>query len=479
MTPVTPHRLDSQYVRDQLAGRGHRVNDKRTQPEGEFVLYWIQSCHRLEENWALRLAVAEADRLGRPLLVHQGLDPTYEHASDRIHSFIIENARQLAMRADDLGYHYQFVLRRRRDDDRRIVDRLAARASLVVTDLFPTCGIAERTSRLAERVSCRVLAVESHAIVPSGSFPGEEYAARTIRPKLRRVLDHALEPVEDRPPRRAMSPATLASLECAPLPLRDPDFRVADEVARCEIDHAVAPVALPSGLGAARERLRAFCESGLPGYPERRADPNDDLGSSRLSPYLHFGQLAAAEVARTVLQNGPSTAVESYLDELVTWRELSLNFCLRNRQFATLEALPEWVRKTLERHQCDLRDPEYSLHDLERAGTHAPLWNAAQRELLDTGAMHNFMRMLWGKSVLLWAPRYVDALDWLIHLNNKYALDGRDPASYAGIQWCFGKFDRPFAERPLFGTIRPMSLARARTRFDVDAYIARWSGGAP
>jgi deoxyribodipyrimidine photo-lyase len=473
------HSLESRYAHDQFALRGQRVNQKRTQPEGEYVLYWMQSTHRFEENWALRFAVLEADRLNRPLIIHQGLDPTYEHASDRIHSFIISNAVELAHRASALGLHYQFALRRRRKDDRRVVDRLAARACLVVTDRFPTAGIAERTSRFAERVNCRVVAIESHGIVPSGSFEREEYAARTIRPKLARLLDLALEPVEDRPPRRSVDERLRESLEFDPLPLLARGFDVAGECARCEIDHDVTPVALPSGLTAARARLAAFCADGLADYSSRRADPNDDEGTSRLSPYLHFGQVSPAEVARTVRAVAPREAADAFLDEFITWRELALNFCLRNPSFETLDALPDWVRKTMRAHAKDRRDPGYDLDDLERAATHEPLWIAAQRELAASGVMHNFVRMLWGKSVILWAPRYADALAWLIHLNNRYGLDGRDPNSYAGIQWCFGKFDRPFAERPLFGTIRPMSLARARKRFDVDAYVRRWSAGAP
>jgi deoxyribodipyrimidine photo-lyase len=451
------------------------MNAKRTQPEGEHVLYWMQSTHRFEENWALRFAVLEADRLNRPLIIHQGLDPTYEHASDRIHAFIIANAVELARRADALGLHYHFHLRRRRDDDRRVVDRLAARACLVVTDLYPTAGIAERTARFAERVNCRVVAIESHAVVPSGALEREEYAARTIRPKLAKLLDLALEPVTDRPPRRTVTAALRGSLEVDPLPLASTGFDVADEVARCEIDHSVPAVDLPSGLTAARNRLRAFCDDGLADYDARRPDPNDDGGTSRLSPYLHFGQISPAEVARAIRASAARETADAFLDEFITWRELALNFCLRNPSFGTLDALPDWVQRTMTAHAADERTPPYDLRALEAGATHEPLWNASQLELVRTGVMHNFTRMLWGKSVLLWAPTYADALAWLIHLNNKYGLDGRDPNSYAGIQWCFGKFDRPFAERPLFGTIRPMSLARARSRFDVDAYVRRWT----
>jgi deoxyribodipyrimidine photo-lyase len=469
------HSLDSDYVRDQLTLRLVPLNTMRRQPEGDFVLYWMQSTQRFEENWALRHAVREADRLGKPLLIHQGLDPTYEHASDRFHTFILENARELAARAPTLGLTYRFALRRRRDDDRRVVDRLAARAVLVVTDRYPTAGVAARSTRLAERAPCLVEAVESHAIVPSGLMVKEEYAARTIRPKLYKVLDTMLEPVEDRPPRRALDVGLLDNLDVEWLDLARAN--IASEVAACEIDHSVPPVSAQyttSGLTAARARLAAFVATGLDGYAERRGEPGDPDGSSRLSPWLHFGQISPAEVLRAVKAAGGS---ESFDNEMVTWRELSLNFCLFNPQFASLKALPDWVHRTMTKHVDDPRDVLYSLAELEAGRTHDTLWNAAQRELVVSGAIHNVMRMLWGKSVLLWTARYTEAFNVLVHLNNKYALDGRDPSSYAGIQWCFGKFDRAFQERPVWGQIRPMSLQRAHAKYDTKAYLARWGEG--
>lgn len=464
-----PHPLTSDHVRDQLALRAVTANRVRTQPEGDYVLYWMQSTHRFEENWALRQAILHADRLGKPLLVHQGLDPTYEHANDRIHTVILENARSLHRRAARLGFSYQFVLRRRRDDDRRVVDRLAARAAIVVTDRFPTAGIAERTARFAERAPCRLDLVESHGIVPSGAFAKEEYAARTIRPKIAKVIDLALEEVEERPASRALPDAVWRSLDVERLDLDRLD--VATEVARCEIDHAVPPVPFASGLDGARARLAAFIAGALPDYAERRNEPSDTEGSSRLSPWLHFGQISAAEVLRTVRASGHPENARKFEDELVTWRELALNFCLRNPNFGRLKGLPDWVHRTMEAHKDDPREANYSLAKLERAETHDELWNAAQRELVRTGHMHNVVRMLWGKSVMLWTSRYKHALDHLILLNNKYALDGRDPSSYGGIQWCFGKFDRPWFDKPVFGLMRPMSLARAREKFDAEAYI--------
>lgn len=463
------HRLESEYVRGQLSLRRRDANQNDTRATGDYVLYWMQSTHRFEDNWALRYAVLQADALGKPLIIHQGLDPTYLHASDRIHTVILENAQALHRRAAKLGLRYQFVLRRRRDDDRRVVDRLAARAAIVVTDLFPTAGIAERTARFAERCPVRVVEVESHCIVPYGNFVKEEYAARTIRPKIAKVLDHALEAVEDRGP-RAKFPETL--WDSLDVPRVDfSDFNVAAAVASCEIDHAVAPVPFVSGLMGARKQLAAFCKDGIEDYAERRNEPKDTKGSSRLSPYLHFGQISAAEVARTVRETGHKASVQKFEDELVTWRELAFNFCVRNPNFGKLKGLPDWAHRSMEKHKDDTREHIYSLEQLERAESYDELWNAAQREMVRTGHMHNVTRMLWGKSVLLWTARYKHALDHLILLNNKYALDGRDPSSYGGIQWCFGKFDRPWFDKPVFGVIRPMSLARARQKFDAESYI--------
>jgi deoxyribodipyrimidine photo-lyase len=468
------HPLGSPYVRDQLSLRTIPLNEKRLQPEGEFVLYWMQTTQRLEDNWALRMATIEADRVGKPLLIHQGLDPNYTYASARFHTFVMQGAREIARRADALGLTYRFALRRRRDDDRRVLDRLAARAALVVTDLFPTAGVSERSQRFADRVNCRVLAVDSVGVVPAASFHKEEYAARTIRPKIAKLLDLVLEPVHDRLPRRTMPPALLSSLDVEWVDILGCD--IAAEVARCEIDHEVGPVATRGGLASARARLQHFVEDGLHDYAERRRHPSDDGGSSRLSPYLHYGMISPLEVVSAVREAASAEQGEAFLNEMLTWRELSLNFCLRNPRHGRLAALPDWVQRSMGAHADDEREVTYSLEELERAATHDAIWNAGQRELVETGQMHNVVRMLWGKSVITWTETYEQALAWLLHLNNKYGLDGRDPNSFAGIQWCFGKFDRPFASRPVWGTIRPMSLERAHSKYDVARYIARWNG---
>ena len=472
---MTTHSLGSPFVRDQLSIRAFPLNEKRLQPDGDFILYWMQSTQRLDDNWALRLATLEADRIGKPLLIHHGLDPHYTHASARFHAFVMQGARDLAEQAASLGLTYRFALRRRQGDDGRLVDRLAARACAVITDLFPTAGVAERSARVAARVNCRVIAVDSVGIVPAALFHKEEYAARTIRPKLSKLLALALEPVEDRAPRRDLPDSALRAFNGAWVDIAHCD--IAREVASCEIDHSIPAVPSRGGTRAARERLQRFAAGGLQSYSERRRNPSDEEGSSRLSPYLHFGMISPLEVVTVARASASQVESDAFLNEMLTWRELSLNFCLRNPAYDTLSALPDWAQRSMNAHANDERPVTYTLDQLERAETHDEIWNAGQRELVETGQMHNVVRMLWGKSVLTWAPTYADALAWLIHLNNKYGLDGRDPNSFAGIQWCFGKFDRPFAERPVWGTIRPMSLARAHAKYEMTGYLARW--GAP
>ena len=472
-----PHTLDSEFVREQLELRAVPLV-KRAPVHGDYVLYWMGSTQRFEENWALRYATLEADRLGLPLLIHHGLDPTYPYASDRVHTFVLQGARELASRAHELGLTYRFALRRTRDDDRRVVDRIASRAALVVTDLYPTAGVLERTLRFAERVACRVVMVDSVGVAPAADFPREQSAAFQMRARLLKGLDTHLELVDDRAPKRALKDSLIASVDADWLDLARTD--IAKEVARCEIDHGVGAVAeVTGGLRAARARLDEFVHDGLDAYDERRREPSDEGGSSRMSRWLHFGMIASAEVVRAARAHAPEPALESFLNEIVVWRELSLNFCLRRSDFMKLRATPEWAQKSMAAHKDDEREVIYSLKELEEGTTGSELWNASQQELVQSGTMHNAVRQLWGKSVIPWTRKYGDALRILLYLNDKYAIDGRDPNSFSGIQWCFGRFDRPFPERPIWGTIRPMSLERARSKYDTKSYIERWGGGAP
>lgn len=475
--PDTPHLLSSDFTRDQLVVRTVDFNGKRYNPDGQFVLYWMQSTHRLTENWAFRAAVRTANRINRPLVIHQGLDPTYPYAADRHHTFILQGARDTAQHAQALGLHYHFVLRRKRNDDRRVVDRLAREAYVVITDHFPTAGVRERITRFADRVPCRVLAVDSVCTVPSGIFEKAEYAARTIRPKIGKLLDHAMEPVADDIPRVAVSNALQRTidelLQCTPLPIATMSDRdIADAVATCEIDHCVRAVPMLGGSVAAEARLQDFLHSSLAGYAVQRNEAGNPAGTSTLSPYLHYGQIASARVVRMARQAHTAAAsLDAFVQQVTTWRELSYNWCIRTPHFNAISALPTWIQRTMAEHINDPRPVLYDLPALEAGTTHDALWNAAQQQLVHTGLIHNYPRMLWGKTMLLWTPDYERARQWLFYLNDKYALDGRDANSVGGIMWCLGLWDRPWGNKPIWGSIRPMVTARAKTKFDVRAYI--------
>ena len=349
------HPIGSPYARDQISQRASLLNEKRLQPEGEYVLYWMQSTQRLEDNWALRYATFEADRVGKPLLIHHAIDASYPYASDRFHTFMMQGAQELAARAARLGLTYRFALHPRRDD--RTIEHLAKRAAVVVTDDFPTEGVNARSQRLPSVPN----AGSSGRFGRRGGrrrIPSRGYAARTIRPKLARLIDHALEVVDDRPPRRALPASVLESLD---VPWHDvARCDVAAEVARCQIDHDVNPVASRGGLRAARARLAAFVADGLHAYAQRRRNPSDEGGSSRLSPYLHYGMISPLEVVRAVRAGASPEASEAFLNEMLTWRELSLNFCLRNPHHASLAALPEWVQRSMRAHRDDQREVTYS-----------------------------------------------------------------------------------------------------------------------
>ena len=267
------------------------------------------------------------------------------------------------------------------------------------------------------------------------------------------------------------------------------------------IDHGVAPVTTRGGQDAAGRVLAEFLDSRLARYVDDRKEPDPERdASSGLSPYLHFGHISVHEVFSTLMTRerwttrridakaagrregwwGASAAAESFLDELITWREIGINMCHLRADYDRYESLPSWARDTLEAHARDRRPHRYTGEQFESGETHDPLWNAAQHQLVRDGRMHNYLRMLWGKKILEWSPSPRAALKTMIHLNNKYALDGRDPNSYSGIFWTLGRYDRPWGpEREIFGTIRYMSSENTARKLRVKNYIARYSKGLP
>lgn len=447
--------------------RLHPLAGHRPVP-GEFVLYWIQVTLRSRHNPALNWAAERANDLGLILAVYHGLRPDYPWASDRFHTFILESAADLAadFRRRDIPYGLHLGRRRPEPGATSPLLALARRAALVVTDYLPTFIAPGQARRLQARITAPVVAVDSATIVPMATISRAHSTARGFRTEVLAALPHHLHPVgevEPRIRRRVEFPfdSPLGTTSAAAL------------AAECDIDHGVGPAPeIRGGQLAARARLDAFLATGLARYAEDRGDPNRPEATSGLSPYLHFGNISPQEVLLRAREVAPPGQFASFQDELLVWRELAHNFCHHDPRHRTLEATPPWARTELADHEADPRPAQYSLEELEQGQTASPLWNAAQRCYVRDGSMPNYLRMLWGKAILHWSPDAATALQTMEHLNNKYALDGRDPNSYASFQWILGKFDRPFYRRPVFGTVRYMSLEAARKKFDVPRWLA-------
>jgi len=475
------------------------LNDAEENPHGRYVLYWMTAARRTRWNFALERAAGRAHDLRRPLLVLEALRAGYPYASDRLHRFVLEGMRDNAAALARRGVLYYPYVEPSPGEGKGLLEALAGEACLVVTDDFPSFFLPRMAEAAARKVKVRLEAVDGNGLLPLAASPDAFPTAHAFRRHLQKVLPPHLfqfprpDPLED----LALPPAP-------PLPegfsLRWPKADLErllspGGLARLPIDHGVSPVDLRGGPEAGRLRLAAFLEAGLDRYGALRNDPSADA-TSRLSPYLHFGHLSSHEVFLAVASAegwnpsrlsprttgaregwwGMDTAAEGFLDQLVTWRELGFVFCRRRpRDYARFESLPDWARATLERHAADRRAHLYPLEDLASARTHDPLWNAAQRQLLREGRIHNYLRMLWGKKVLEWSPHPREALALLLELNDRFALDGRDPNSCTGILWCLGRHDRPWGpERPIFGTVRYMSSENTARKFNLQPYLRRY-----
>ncbi len=438
------------------------LNTKPVRP-GDYVLYWMQAAQRAEGNHALEFAARRANQMGRPLVVFFGLTPDFPEANARHYAFLLEGLKETAEALERRGI--RFVLRQ--GSPPQEAAELGRPAALVVVDGGYLRVERRWRAEAARAVGSALLEVETNAVVPVRAVSGkEEYAAATIRPKIHRLLRSYLVPLRRTALRKDGLGLRLESLRPG-----DPEALLA----ALPVDRSVPPVAtFRGGTSNARRLLRLFIARKLRDYAEGRNDPTRDAVSG-LSPYLHFGQISPLEVALAVKDAG-GYGVETFLEELIVRRELSLNFVLFNPRYDRFEGLPDWCRATLAAHGKDRREYVYGRATLERAQTHDPYWNAAQKEMLLTGKMHGYMRMYWGKKILEWSAKPQEAFRTALALNNKYELDGRDPNAFAGVAWCFGKHDRPWGERPVYGTIRSMVASGLRRKFDADAYVRKVEG---
>ncbi|MEO1365640.1 MAG: NAD(P)-binding protein, partial [Acidobacteriota bacterium] len=457
-------------IPEPLLERSRELRDTPTSG-GDFVLYWTHHALRAFENPALDVAVWAGNRLGLPVLVYQGLGAGHRFDSDRHHTFILEGARDLAGQLEERGIAYRLFAPRGRE--RSPLRGLAKRAALTVVEDFPAPPFPRWTERLARAADGPVWAVDAACVKPMQTYGRAFDRAFRFRDKGWRGMvaraglgwtdvEPEVEPFEGDPGFDAVDPRGLD---------------IADFVAGCAIDHSIGPVPhTPGGSAAGEARWRRFVDAGLGSYHRQRNDAAvaPPKGVSRLSAYFHYGMLSPLRVTREALRRGGKGA-EKYLDELLVWREVAYLYAFHHRgRLESLDALPNWAQETLDRHRHDPRYDVYSWERLARGQTGDEIWDLAQRSLVIHGELHNNLRMTWGKALLRWTKSPEDALRLLVDLNHRFALDGNDPASYGGLLWCLGLFDRPFTpEQPVLGSVRGRSTSAHRKRLDLSTYAPR------
>lgn len=477
------------------------ANDRPERHAGRHVLYWMTAARRRRANFGLQRAVERARALHRPLLVLEALRCGHRWASDRLHAFVLQGMADNAADFAAAGVAYVPYVEPEPGAGRGLLAALAADACVVVTDDYPCFFLPRMVAAAARALPVRLEAVDGNGLLPLAV--GDKVFGRAF--DFRRFLQQALPahladfPAGDplrgydlglaEPPAGVMrrwpaaDPALLAALPAA--------------LARLPIDHEVGIAPTRGGAVAAGAALRVFLTRRLERYGAERSDPDADCASG-LSPYLHFGHLSVHQVFAALAQReqwrrerirptrsgqrgwyGMSDSAEAFLDELVTWRELGFNYTAQRDDYEQFDSLPSWARATLAAHAGDIREHVYSLDQFAAAATHDPVWNAAQRQLRASGVLQNYLRMLWGKKVLEWSATPASAMATLIELNNRYALDGRDPNSYTGISWVFGRYDRPWApERPVYGVLRYMSSTNTVKKLRMKRYLAEWGDGS-
>jgi len=435
-----------------------KVLNKKGMKKGAYVLYWMQASQRAEYNHALEYAISKGNELHQPVIVFFGITDHFPEANERHYTFMLEGLREVKQSLEKRGI--RMVILPKSPELGAV--QLAKRASLAVVDRGYLKIQKKWRNDAAEQMECPLVQVESDVIVPvEETSPKEEYAAATIRPKINKKLNHFLAPLKQHEP----------AVDSLFIDFDSFDISVAGKaISKLHIDRSVQKVSsFQGGTKEARNQLEVFLEGKLDRFPELRNDPTLDY-LSHMSPYLHFGQISPLFIALKALETkSPST--EAFLEELIIRRELSMNFVFYNERYDSFEAVPEWAKKTLRAHKKGKRQYTYTLEELESAKTHDPYWNAAQKEMVIKGKMHGYMRMYWGKKIIEWTKPPEEAFQIALCLNNKYELDGRDPNGFTGVAWCFGKHDRPWGERPIFGNVRYMNDKGLIRKFDADGYV--------
>jgi deoxyribodipyrimidine photo-lyase len=424
------------------------------------VVYWMSRDQRVSDNWALLYAQELSLELKQPLVVVFCLTKNFLGAGERQYSFMLSGLLEVKKHLESL--HIPFVFLEGEIEKTILKFAKEHKVGAVVTDFSPLKIGRSWREKIAKNLNCAMFEIDAHNIVPVWTAsPKQEFGAYTLRPKIHKLLPEFLE--------------NYPALKKA-----EKTFHIKHDnqlLGKKYLTIKTSKTSFPkqAGESGAKKVLQAFLENRLKNYNEQRNNPNLDA-QSELSAYIHFGHISSQSIALEVHKLKSSTSSESFLEELIVRKELSDNFCFYNSHYDSFEGFPNWAKKTLNEHRKDTREYIYTKDEFEKAKTHDLLWDSAQNEMVQTGKMHGYMRMYWGKKILEWTKCPEDALEIAIYLNNKYELDGRDPNGYTGIAWSIGGVhDRAWFERPIFGKIRYMNYNGCKSKFNVKEYIAKWS----
>jgi deoxyribodipyrimidine photo-lyase len=451
-------------------------------PDGACVVYWMARAQRASHNLALDTAIETANALGIGLVVLLNLSAGPPENDVRHVRHMLGAVAELAKGV--VGRGAAFAVRGYDAPGTLSAALARLRPAVVVTDDDAMPHARAARQRVAASLPVALVSVEADVVVPTCVSGKREHAARTLRPKVQRVLErYATELGAARTRLRMRVLETLATPQGVAIwhgahELPDAAWveRTAAAAARSGIPDLAGRTPHPTGTAAARRRLRSFVTDHLASYDTARNQPHLDLGTSGLSTPLHYGHISPHEVLAAVRDAAPMlAATEAFVEQLVVRRELAWNYALHTPDCRSYTSLPEWARASLERHAGDPRPAIHTEAEMAAAATRDPLWNAAQRQMLDTGLMHGYLRMYWAKQILTWTSTPQQAFDIALRLHDRYSVDGRDPNSVVGVAWAIGGVhDRPWPERHIFGTVRAMTFASTRRKFDSGAYVDRW-----
>ncbi|MFW6222221.1 MAG: deoxyribodipyrimidine photo-lyase, partial [Bacteroidota bacterium] len=414
-----------------------------------------------EDNWALLYTLQLAQEKNTEAGIVFNVVPDFLEATLRQYDFMLKGLKETVDTSRQYSIPFYML---QGNPIETIPDFLKKhKTSALVCDFDPLRIKRVWKKEIARKLEVPFYEVDAHNIIPClYACDKQEFAAYTLRPKIKKLLPDFLDAFPSMPEQKKLNFLEHKDIEWE---------RIENNL---NVNAEVKPVdGILPGTRAALDTLKVFLDEKLINYEKLRNDPTQDA-LSNLSPYLHFGQISAqrvaVEVTRLVGHDEPNAS--AFLEELIVRRELSDNFCYFNTDYDKVKGFHPWAIKTLDEHRKDEREHVYNQEIFEMAQTHDELWNAAQTEMVKNGKMHGYMRMYWAKKILEWSSSPEDALRIAIYLNDKYQLDGRDPNGYAGCAWSIGGVhDRAWTERPVFGKIRFMNFNGAKRKFDVKKYI--------